>query len=163
MAQDDAVDQRVVRIMLEQLGHDVDVAQDGRQAVRRVLAERYDRVLLDRVGPASQAALDPRGVAGLLALGAALGDVVDSYLQTVPDRLLVLWEAVQAQDVDATGRAAHSVRGMAAVLAAGRLEEICAQVELDAAAGRLPTAQSLLALHEEAERAGRALEALAAG
>ncbi len=227
VAEDNTVNQKVVRIMLEQLGYDVDVAQDGREAVDRVLAERYDAVLMDcqmpgldgfgatreirsaggaagatpvvaltasalaedrercraagmddflskplraeqlaavleRVAPALAAPLDPEGVPGLLALGAALGDVVDSYLQTVPDRLLELWEAVQAQDAGAAGRAAHSVRGMAAVLAAGPLEEVCEQVELDAQAGRLPSAQALLALHEQAERAGRALEALAA-
>ena len=117
--------------------------------------------VLDRVAPAPAAgALDPEGASGLLALGEALGDVVDTYLETVPDRLLEVWDGVRASDAGAVERAVHSVRGMAAVLAAVRLNALCERLELDARAGRLPTANDLLALHEEAALAGLELQAL---
>jgi PAS domain S-box-containing protein len=47
VAEDNEVNQRVVAGMLAQLGYDVDLAQDGRQAVEMVRAGHYDIVLMD--------------------------------------------------------------------------------------------------------------------
>ncbi|WP_337059795.1 hybrid sensor histidine kinase/response regulator [Kineococcus sp. G2] len=47
LAEDNAVNQRVAQLLLARFGHDVDTVADGRQALRAVLAGRYDVVLMD--------------------------------------------------------------------------------------------------------------------
>jgi PAS domain S-box-containing protein len=47
LAEDNAVNQRLVTRVLQRRGHSVAVAADGRQAVAAVMAERFDLVLMD--------------------------------------------------------------------------------------------------------------------
>jgi CheY-like chemotaxis protein/anti-sigma regulatory factor (Ser/Thr protein kinase) len=47
LVEDNIVNQRVGRLMLDKLGHDVDLAGDGQEAVTAVRAKRYDVVLMD--------------------------------------------------------------------------------------------------------------------
>lgn len=47
VAEDNAVNQAVVRQMLRRLGHEVVVAATGREAIDRLLAARFDLVLMD--------------------------------------------------------------------------------------------------------------------
>jgi CheY-like chemotaxis protein/HPt (histidine-containing phosphotransfer) domain-containing protein len=47
LAEDDVINQQVIIVMLEADGHRVDVANDGREAVDRIAAKRYDIVLMD--------------------------------------------------------------------------------------------------------------------
>ncbi len=47
LAEDNVVNQRVGRRLIEKLGHSVTVAADGRQAVRAVEEQEFDAVLMD--------------------------------------------------------------------------------------------------------------------
>ena len=47
VAEDNEVNQLVVRAMLEQLGHRCDIVSDGRRALQQVQREHYDLVLMD--------------------------------------------------------------------------------------------------------------------
>jgi signal transduction histidine kinase/CheY-like chemotaxis protein len=47
VVEDNAINQRVAQHMLLKLGHCVDVAQNGREALERLRAKRYDLVLMD--------------------------------------------------------------------------------------------------------------------
>ncbi|NJP88326.1 response regulator [Nonomuraea sp. FMUSA5-5] len=47
VAEDDEVSRQVAMLVLGQAGHEVDVVDDGRQAVRAVLAGHYDLVFMD--------------------------------------------------------------------------------------------------------------------
>ena len=47
LAEDNPVNQRVARTVLEKAGHEVTVAQNGREALARTQAERFDVVLMD--------------------------------------------------------------------------------------------------------------------
>jgi CheY-like chemotaxis protein len=47
LAEDNKVNERVERVLLERRGHEVDVAHDGAEAVSRFASARYDLVLMD--------------------------------------------------------------------------------------------------------------------
>jgi CheY-like chemotaxis protein len=47
VAEDNAVNQRLVKRMLEKLGCSVDIAPDGREAVQMAAARHYDIVFMD--------------------------------------------------------------------------------------------------------------------
>ncbi|MGC3980168.1 MAG: response regulator [Steroidobacteraceae bacterium] len=47
VAEDNAVNQRVVQVVLEKLGYRVDIVPDGRACVQACQAKRYDAVLMD--------------------------------------------------------------------------------------------------------------------
>jgi CheY-like chemotaxis protein len=47
VAEDNAVNQRLVTRMLEKMGYRVDIAADGYQAVTLAMASRYDLILMD--------------------------------------------------------------------------------------------------------------------
>ncbi len=47
VAEDNPVNQRVVLLFLERLGHQADVVTDGREVVRALESETYDVVLMD--------------------------------------------------------------------------------------------------------------------
>ena len=47
VAEDNPVNQRVILLFLERLGHQADVVPDGREVLRAVAAQTYDVVLMD--------------------------------------------------------------------------------------------------------------------
>ena len=47
LAEDNLVNQRVARLMLEKIGHKVDIAGDGEEVLRKINARQYDVVLMD--------------------------------------------------------------------------------------------------------------------
>ena len=47
MVEDNVVNQKVAMRMLVKMGYEVDLAEDGRQALERLAAARYDAVLMD--------------------------------------------------------------------------------------------------------------------
>ncbi len=47
VAEDNPVNQRVAQRMLERLGYDVDIAENGRRAVDALTTQRYDAILMD--------------------------------------------------------------------------------------------------------------------
>ena len=47
LAEDNELNQRTARLMLNRLGHDVDVVEDGTQAVSAAVSGEYDLVLMD--------------------------------------------------------------------------------------------------------------------
>jgi CheY-like chemotaxis protein len=47
LAEDNAINQKVAARMLQRMGHEVDLADDGRQAVAAVERAQYDLVLMD--------------------------------------------------------------------------------------------------------------------
>lgn len=47
VAEDNSVNQRVAQRMLERLGYDVDIAENGRRAVDALTTQRYDAILMD--------------------------------------------------------------------------------------------------------------------
>ena len=47
LVEDNISNQRVARMLLQRLGHEVDVAGDGRTALQKIAASRYDAVLMD--------------------------------------------------------------------------------------------------------------------
>ena len=47
VAEDNAINRKLIEHMLEALGHTCDFAEDGEQAVSRASSERYDAILMD--------------------------------------------------------------------------------------------------------------------
>ena len=47
VAEDNAVNQKLITMMLKELGLAADVANDGREAVQRFVAERYSLIIMD--------------------------------------------------------------------------------------------------------------------
>jgi len=47
LVEDDAINQQILRSVLEKLGHTVTIAHNGRQALHTLLARKYDCVLMD--------------------------------------------------------------------------------------------------------------------
>jgi PAS domain S-box-containing protein len=211
VAEDNPVNQEVVASMLRKRGHDVDVANNGREAVAAAGRERYDAVLMDVQMPemdgfeathalrATEAgrtlpiiALTAHALGGererclahgmsayltkpfkahelfaavegwgatlaapvepapapapapvdldafrheMRAAGAeeAVDPVLDTYLQTAPERLRVLSEALAAGAAPDIERAAHALKSASATIGARGLAAVLLQLE---AAGR---------------------------
>jgi PAS domain S-box-containing protein len=47
LAEDNQVNQMITQAMIEELGHTVDIASDGKEALRKATAQHYDLVLMD--------------------------------------------------------------------------------------------------------------------
>jgi len=47
LVEDDELSQKVTTFYLKRFGHEVDVAKNGREAVSRFLAKKYDLILMD--------------------------------------------------------------------------------------------------------------------
>ncbi len=65
VAEDNAVNQILIRALLEQLGHDCDVVADGAEALRQVQATAYDLVLMDVQMPALDGLAATRAIRAL--------------------------------------------------------------------------------------------------
>ena len=59
LAEDNAINRKVALLLLERMGHEVDVAEDGRQAVAAVERSEYDLVLMDCQPPRGSGAGPP--------------------------------------------------------------------------------------------------------
>lgn len=94
--------------------------------------------------------LDPAPLANLLAdIGgdrATLAAIIAQFLAEAPDNLATLRRSAAAGETAEARRAAHSLKSTAAQMGAMRLSETCRDIEQGAAAGNLPTPQSLDAL-----------------
>jgi signal transduction histidine kinase/CheY-like chemotaxis protein len=79
VAEDNAANQRVATLMLDRLGHHVDVVSDGEQAVSAIMDKEYDLVLMDLHMPfldgltatRRAAALRPDGLPRIVAMTAS--------------------------------------------------------------------------------------------
>jgi signal transduction histidine kinase/DNA-binding response OmpR family regulator len=79
VAEDNAANQRVATLMLDRLGHQVDVVSDGEQAVSAIMDKEYDLVLMDLHMPLLDgltatrraAALRPDGLPRIVAMTAS--------------------------------------------------------------------------------------------
>jgi signal transduction histidine kinase/ligand-binding sensor domain-containing protein/CheY-like chemotaxis protein len=71
-AEDFATNQIIIRTMLEDLGHEVDIAENGKLAVQACAAKRYDLVLMDGRMPE----MDGATAARLIRAGGAAGNPV---------------------------------------------------------------------------------------
>ena len=67
VAEDNHINQRLIRLMLERQGHTVTIAGNGREAVEKATAQHYDAILMDVRMPIMD------GVEATLALNRALG------------------------------------------------------------------------------------------
>ena len=114
-------------------------------------------------GPAAPPTIDHDALRRICAIGGGssgdlLSRVVGSYLEAAPAMLDALRHAVETTDAKALSAAAHRLRGSSAQLGAGRVAELCAELEHNGnGSGKTPAAL-LRELEEEFGRARAALE-----
>jgi PAS domain S-box-containing protein len=72
-----------------------------------------------------------------------LGEIVEIFLETCPEMLAAVRSAVASGDCEALARAAHSLKGAAASIAAGRVQQLALQLELAGKDGQADRAVSL--------------------
>lgn len=87
--------------------------------------------------------------------------IVERFGKRTTDATSEMRPAVAAADAVAVGQVAHSLRGGAGNVGLVRLSRLCEDLELNAAAGVLPTASDLVALESAASVGVAALESLA--
>jgi CheY-like chemotaxis protein/HPt (histidine-containing phosphotransfer) domain-containing protein len=111
--------------------------------------------------PGSDAVLDRAVLGRLQELGESFfRELIGLFLDDVPRRLVGIVEALEAGDATGAGRFAHSVKGSAANLGAGRLADLCAELEAMGDAGTLPGASGLFnGIQAEYRRVADALNA----
>lgn len=114
--------------------------------------------------------LDEKVLDKLRALGDAAGDpgildeVVEAFLEHVPERLHEIDRAAQRNDVSTVGLHAHGLKGTASTIGARAFGEAAARLETLTQRGTLSEAEGLItALHDEFRHLQPALEALAKG
>lgn len=79
-----------------------------------------------------------------------LEELVVLFLRDTPERLAAIGDALAAGDLDGAARSAHSLKGSAANLGAGRLQDLAAIAESRARDGDASdTARVLAAMHQE--------------
>ena len=93
-----------------------------------------------------------------LDLGDSLPTLVATFLEHTPALVGELRAAVESDDADAAGAAAHSLKSSARMFGAARLGDLCERVELSGYDGVLDD-QSAIAALEEVERVMEALRA----
>ncbi|MCZ2839976.1 Hpt domain-containing response regulator [Modestobacter sp. VKM Ac-2985] len=89
--------------------------------------------------------------------------LLGTFVDTAPEGLSAVEDALHAGDAVAVEETAHKLRGSASTLGAGPLAELCATLEEAARAGRLPTPGPVIgALRRELEVTCRVFTELAA-
>ena len=110
------------------------------------------------------AAIDPAALARLRAIApdaTAFGGLVKSFLDGGASLVAAIASAAGTGDVEALRRGAHTLKSNAASFGATELSELCAQLETDARAGDIATADDLARHIADAfARARRSLEDL---
>jgi HPt (histidine-containing phosphotransfer) domain-containing protein len=87
-----------------------------------------------------------------------VNELIDLFLEELSLRLADLHSALMCADIEAAGRAAHTLKGSAGNVGAMGLMEIAGQIEKQASEGR-PNLGSLMSrLEKEAARVAAALE-----
>src|SRR5687767_14003573 len=71
---------------------------------------------------------------------AELRDLIECFLEEGPILVAELHAALASSDLDALRRAAHTLKSTARDFGAQHLEELCARLERDGRAGRVPNA-----------------------
>jgi HPt (histidine-containing phosphotransfer) domain-containing protein len=85
--------------------------------------------------------LDPAVFEDLLTLGQDfVAGLVTTYLETAPERIAGLKDAVRTADLDTVARLAHALKGSSAAMAAQHLAALCSDIERAAkyGAGTVP-------------------------
>jgi two-component system, sensor histidine kinase and response regulator len=96
--------------------------------------------------------------------GDLAGELLEIFRREAPAKLARLREATQQDDPGALHRAAHRLRGDAALLGAGEIEKLASQLEQLGRSGTTHGADALLpALDAAIDRVGAALEAAVVG
>ncbi len=94
--------------------------------------------------------LDPGAIRSLSELVGddpdVLADLVDAFLEEAPVRLDELRAGIAQQDATLTERAAHTLKSNGYTFGAGRLGELCQELETAARDGRLEDAEPLAGL-----------------
>ena len=98
--------------------------------------------------------LDAAAIGALVAMlgddSEALAELVDAFLDEAPQRLAELHHGVSGADAALLIRAAHTLKANAAMFGAGRLEQLCRDLETAARAGDLTgTAQATEEIGDE--------------
>jgi CheY-like chemotaxis protein len=111
LAEDNLANQKLLIRLLENRGHTVVVAANGREALAALERERFDMLLVDVQMP--RAAVFDRSAAlsyvdGDLGL---LQEMAETFLADYPLRLAEIREAVAIGDSQALRRVAHSLKG----------------------------------------------------
>jgi HPt (histidine-containing phosphotransfer) domain-containing protein len=92
--------------------------------------------------------LDAAAVRGLVAMlgddPEALAELADAFLEEAPQRLAELVQGAAAADADLLVRAAHTLKANAAMFGAGRLEQLCRNLETAARARDLNGAAQVI-------------------
>jgi HPt (histidine-containing phosphotransfer) domain-containing protein len=104
------------------------------------------RWVVARDAVAAEPALDLEVLEELRQLtpdGSLLGEIVDTFLATVPDHIVELQAAVGAGDAGAVRQCAHRLRGESSAIGAVELADLCRSLEEQILAGRLDGAPAL--------------------
>ncbi|MBF0295027.1 MAG: Hpt domain-containing protein [Magnetococcales bacterium] len=83
-------------------------------------------------------------------VGRYLDEIVAHFVASIPARLAAFAAAHADHDLPALRREAHKLKGAAATLGATRLVELCVELESLCKAGRLPAANLLTVLGDDA-------------
>ncbi len=90
IAEDNAVNQRVAKLMLQRLGYDADFAANGREAVQAVEKKNYDLILMDMQMPELDGTDAAREICALLPAGSRPRIVAMTASASSADRDLCL-------------------------------------------------------------------------
>jgi len=115
---------------------------------------------------ATHIAVDPQAIEDLRALNPEdpqfLRELVDLFIQDVPDRIAEIDQALAAKDAALLTRAAHTIKGSCSNFGAGRLKELSHAIELHGKASAFAEAAAALpALRAEFETVTVALKQVA--
>lgn len=149
---DHPVNRTVAEAMLRDLGCDVATASNGEEA-------NAPPAVADAGTPVFDSAAALALVGGKRELVVRL---VDLFLEQLDASIAAIVAAVRAGDPEAQKKAAHALKGSAAVIGAKRLRELAASLEQEGRAGRCSAAE-LQPLREAAQATAGSMRAFRAG